>query len=105
MSSRDVSVDPSASQTWSIPEEMHADLRAIHRVLIQARWMAYQGRDHAAIAEVLDSAELMPLLLIPGEPSDLTILELLQGLAQRFPEFQGICETYQAESVASQDAE
>jgi hypothetical protein len=45
------------------PEKLPNALYALHGVLIQARAMAYRGVPAAALADILDDAELLPRLL------------------------------------------
>jgi hypothetical protein len=70
--------------------ELRAALRAIHRIVATARGMAYDRADPAALADVLDAAEVLPLSLVrPAEFEDL-FRPTLDALAGQFPAFRGI---------------
>ncbi|HVK16931.1 MAG TPA: hypothetical protein VM533_08270 [Fimbriiglobus sp.] len=70
--------------------ETRAALRAIHRLLVVARGMAYDRSDPAALADILDAAEVLPQsLLRPAEFEDL-FRPTLDALAGRFPALRGI---------------
>lgn len=60
-----------------------AALRAIHLVIIQAQVMAFEERPHAEIAEVLDSAEYLPSLLLEDDDRSALFRQTLVEL-QRF---------------------
>ncbi len=48
-----------------------AALMALNSVLVTARYMAYQRRDHDDLAKVLDAAEYLPLLIVsPNDETD-----------------------------------
>ena len=69
--------------------EARAALRAIHRVLVAARAMAYDRADPAALADVLDAAEVLPQsLLRPAEFDDL-FRPTLDALAAKYPALRG----------------
>lgn len=69
------------------PDKYDHALRAIHRVLVEARLMAYQGEDSARIAEVLDWAELLPKLIAVPENKTAEFRETLVAIVERRPEF------------------
>jgi hypothetical protein len=84
-----------ASSASGSGTDWRAGLKAIHRILVQARWLADRQADHQKIAAVLDSAELMPMLLMQQpRPDECSFRDLLDDLSQRYPEFQGILEEY-----------
>lgn len=66
--------------------EMKAGLRAIHSILVGARFAAYQQEDHSKIADILDWAEFLPEMLFkPGEFGEMFRPALLH-LANKYPE-------------------
>jgi hypothetical protein len=62
-------------------------LAAINAVLVLARALAYEGKS-AEVAEVLDVAEYLPMLML--EPRDRTadFRDHLVGLATKYPDFE-----------------
>lgn len=75
--------------------EFRAAMRALHRIMIYARQSAYLAEDHQKIADILDSAELMPLLLV--EPTaGLSFADMLQDLGERILPLRGVWLEYQA---------
>ena len=46
-----------------IAKKQKQALNAIHRILVMARFMAYQNEQTAKIAKVLDYAEILPTLI------------------------------------------
>jgi hypothetical protein len=68
------------------PDKQRNALAAINAVLVLARSLAYEGSS-ADVAEVLDVAEYLPMLML--EPADRTaeFREQLVGLATKRPKF------------------
>ncbi len=61
-------------------------LRALNTILVWARKMAYEKANHDDIAEVLDVAELLPMLFLRDE--DMT--DQFRGLIAEFaPKYNG----------------
>ena len=62
-------------------------LQALHRVLIEARLMAYEEQDSAKMADVLDWAELLPRLLAAEEDKTSEYRSTLAAIAENHPRF------------------
>ena len=78
------------------PLELRAALKAIHRILVAGRLMAYDDESPARLAKVFDATEIMPqMLLNPAEFDDLFVV-LLDGLADEFDGMKGIRDEYLA---------
>jgi hypothetical protein len=69
-------------------------LKAIHRILVLARFMAYQNEPTAKIAKVLDYAEILPTLISADEDRTGEFRTHLQGLASEFPAGIGILQEF-----------
>jgi hypothetical protein len=69
-----------------VPDKQNNALAAINAVLVLARSLAYEGNS-ADVADVLDVAEYLPMLML--EPTDRTLdfREQLVGLATKRPKF------------------
>ena len=70
------------------PEKLQNALCALNRLLVVARLMAYERREHSHIADVLDVAEYLPRLLASEQDESGTFREQIAALAERWPEFQ-----------------
>ncbi|HUG90327.1 MAG TPA: hypothetical protein VML55_05820 [Planctomycetaceae bacterium] len=71
-------------------------LKALHRVLVNARFRAGEGADADELYPILDHAEtLLTDILSPEDQTELFQGEL-ETLGSRFPEFAGILSDYQA---------
>ena len=68
------------------PDKQENALAAINAVLVLARSLAYEGNS-TEVADVLDVAEYLPMLML--EPTDRTaeFREQLVGLATKRPKF------------------
>jgi len=67
-------------------ERVNNALYAIHQVLIRARWLAYQdmaGGKNTALADLLDSAELLPALIAGQEDNTEVFRRQLEGIAAK----------------------
>lgn len=62
-------------------------LRALHCVLITARAMSYLSEPGIDVAEVLDEAEYLVVLLMKSEDATLEFREHLESLAQKRERF------------------
>jgi len=69
-------------------------LHAMHRVLVLARFMAYQNESTAKIAKVLDYAEILPTLVSADEDRTEEFRIHLQGFASEFPAGVGILQEF-----------
>lgn len=76
------------------PEKLQNALCALNRLLVVARTMAYQRKDHSDLAAVLDVAEYLPRLLSTETEDSDGFREQLAGLADRWPEFQSAVEKF-----------
>ena len=65
-------------------------LDAIHRILVLARFMAYQNEQTTRIAKVLDYAEILPTLISVDEDRTEEFRTHLEGLASEFQSASGI---------------
>ena len=63
-------------------------LEALHKVLVMTRMMAYKNESGADIADVLDEAEYLVVLLMKPEDTTLEFREHLEWLAQKREQFQ-----------------
>jgi hypothetical protein len=66
-------------------EKLNGALYAINGILIIARLMAYENDRHERIAELLDIAELLPMLLRDSKDNTEFFRELLVGCSEQFP--------------------
>ncbi len=72
-------------------------LKAIHRILVLARFMAYQNEPAAKIAKVLDYAEILPTLISADEDRTEEFRTHLQGLATELAQGVGILQEFDQE--------
>jgi hypothetical protein len=66
-------------------EKASLALKAIHELIIQARFMAYNDQDHRVIAELLDYTELLPCLILEQSDRTKEFREVLAQIADTFP--------------------
>ena len=77
--------------------EIHpAALRAMQRIMIRTRTMGYEKDDHAKIADVMDCAEYLPTILLYGEEVPNEFSAQLRHMANKWIEFTGIADEYDA---------
>jgi hypothetical protein len=69
-------------------------LKAIHRMLVLARFMAYHNEPISKIAKVLDYAELLPTLLFVDEDRTDVFRTHLEGFASEFSAGTGILQEF-----------
>ena len=69
-------------------------LNAIHRILVLARFMAYQNEPTVKIAKVLDYAEILPTLISADEDRTGEFRTHLQGFASEFSAGIGILQEF-----------
>ena len=69
-------------------------LHAIHRILVLARFMAYQNESTTKIAKVLDYVEILPTLISADEDRTEEFRTHLHGLASEFPKGVGILKEF-----------
>jgi hypothetical protein len=68
------------------PEKLAASLYALNGLLVSARTMAYKKEDHARVAELLDTAEILPMLIRDKEDKTDFFRSMLVECSQCFPE-------------------
>jgi hypothetical protein len=66
-------------------QKMSLALYVVHRVLVEARLMAYENADHSKIARFLDIAELLPEHLAAPKDKMADFRKLLVDLANERP--------------------
>jgi hypothetical protein len=69
-------------------------IKAIHRILILARVMAYQNEPTTKIAKVLDYAEILPTLILAIEDRTDEFRIHLHGFASEFPQGVGMLQEF-----------
>lgn len=62
------------------PEKVANALHALNAVLVTARLMAYEREDHDKIANVLDVAEYLPMLMLEAADRTAEFRGQLEGL-------------------------
>jgi hypothetical protein len=77
-----------------IAKKQKQALHAIHRILVLARFMAYQNEPTTKIAKVLDYAEILPTLISTDEDRTEEFRTHIQGLASEFPAGVGILQEF-----------
>ena len=75
-------------------EKIDSALYAFSGLLFRSRAMAYNHDDHEAIAEVLDFAEYLPLLLASPEDNTEEFRYFLEGLSAKHPAFGFVLERF-----------
>ena len=68
----------------------------MRRIMIQTRWMGYNGVEAAKVAAIMDDAEYLPTILIDGENCPNEFGEQLRHMANKWFEFTGIADEYEA---------
>ena len=82
-----------------IEKKQKKALNAIHRILVLARFMAYQDEPTSKIAKVLDCVEILPTLLSANEDRTEEFRTHLQGFASEFAGGTGILKEYDQDDV------
>lgn len=75
-------------------------LNAIHRILVVARFMAYQNEATGKIAKVLDYAEILPTLVSADDDRTEEFRVHLQGFASEFPAGLGILQEFNRDDMS-----
>ena len=70
-------------------------LKALHRVLVNARFRAGDGATAAELYSILDHAETLLVDILSSEDQTELFAGQLEELGARFPEFAGILSDYQ----------
>jgi hypothetical protein len=74
--------------------KLHNALKALHRVFIRTRSLAYQGENPHNLARLLDDAEYLVALLMHNGKDFEEFRTYLQGIGEKFPEFAGIVDDF-----------
>jgi hypothetical protein len=83
------------ARSLMVPNERHQNaLRAMNRVLVLARSMAYERLPHEEIASVLDVVEYLPRLLADERDQAAAFRGCLEDLAARWPLFGDALEVF-----------
>lgn len=69
------------------PDKQKPALLAINAVLVGARTMAYQKASHEDLADVLDSVEYLPMLMLESADRTALFRATLEDLAAKHPLF------------------
>ena len=74
-------------------------LKALHRVLIKARFRAYQGESSQVLASLLDDAEYLIDSLLSEEDRTEEFVGYLRGMGERFPDLSGLSKAFEARTM------
>ena len=74
-------------------------LLALNAVLVRTRYLAYKRVPIEQIAQILDVAELLPMLILREEDMTQAFREHIVGLAQRDPGFKLALQKFDAEDA------
>ena len=74
--------------------KLNAALHALNGILVRARTMAYEGVDHMKLADVLDRAEELPMLMARDDDMTLAFKQALQDLASTHEGFEFIVQRF-----------
>ena len=69
------------------PQKKRAALLAINAVLVEARAMAHENVPYRDLADVLDSAEYLPMLMLEDINTSEEFRKTLESICQKFPRF------------------
>ncbi|HYQ45205.1 MAG TPA: hypothetical protein VER11_24630 [Polyangiaceae bacterium] len=78
-------------------EKQRSALAAINAVLVLARSLAYDGKS-VELADVLDVAEYLPMLMLESEDRTAEFREQLVGLGTKRPQFALAVERFDADA-------
>ncbi len=79
---------------------LDSGIRAIHRVIIATRWLAYENSDPQLLARILDHADALGFMLMAdfrdfeGEETHVLFRRHLQGIEETFDGFKGLTHTF-----------
>lgn len=74
-------------------------LKALHRVLIQARMMALDKADPQRLFLILDWAEVLPTYIWDAENRSAEFENALAGVSEDFPELSALLSEYQKDRI------
>jgi len=63
-------------------------LYAINAILVRARTMAFEREPHEKLAQLLDAAEELPMLIARDDDTTDEFRSAIEGMAARYPELQ-----------------
>jgi hypothetical protein len=66
-------------------DKMHRALEALNAILVWLRMLASEEKSSRKMFEILDAAELLPLLLLKGEKGYQEFEVMVADLAERYP--------------------
>ena len=75
-------------------KQYEKELRAINQIIVLARYMAYKKELHEKIAQLLDIAEILPVLMYSKETFQDDFILYLQDIALKFPAGTHILDDY-----------
>ncbi len=79
---------------------LDSGIRAIHRVIIATRWLAYENSDPQLLARILDHADALGFMLMAdfrdfeGEETHVLFRRHLQGIEETFDGFKGLTHAF-----------
>jgi hypothetical protein len=79
---------------------LDSGIRAIHRVIILTRCLAYENSDPQLLARILDHADALGFMLMAdfrdfeGEETPVLFRRHLQGIEETFDGFKGVTRTF-----------
>lgn len=74
-------------------------LKALHRILIEARLRALRGADAKELANILDYAEILPVYMLDEDDKTTEFQTQIAGLGQEVPELAGLSRDYEANNL------
>ena len=74
-------------------------LKTLHRVLIKARFRAYQGESSQVLGSFLDDAEYLTDCLLSEEDRTEEFVSYLRGMGERFPDLSGLSKEFEARTT------
>jgi hypothetical protein len=78
-------------------DKVNHALHALNNVLVVARMMAYERAPHEALAEVLDTAEYLPMLMLETRDRTAEFRVQLEGLVSIHPSFASAVQRFDGE--------
>jgi hypothetical protein len=84
------------------PDKLKGAMNALNKILVRARYMACGKEPHERIAEVLDAAELLPMLVISEKDETGVFGGMLEDLARSYPDFQQAVDLFREPSVTGE---
>jgi hypothetical protein len=78
------------------PERVPAALYALHRILIQARYLVGEKAEAKKLYALLDHAEILPVMIGNQLDESDAYAGMLESLGEQSPEFAGIARDYAA---------